>query len=121
MALMIQEDNCWYCEEVKEVCHTDGGCKDCCVCGPESRDFDSEHKEKQMIDAKQAASLYVQPAFTEEEIDGLIRAAATKGNCMVIPKLRLSDAMKTKMEASGYRLGESGIQWFVSWENAEAA
>lgn len=37
---------CDACEELQEVCHGCGYCKEFCPCGEGVRDFDSEYQEK---------------------------------------------------------------------------
>lgn len=71
-----------------------------------------------MINANQAALLYIEPPYTEAEVDEKIRDVATRGNCTVFDKQRLTAVMAEKLSAAGFSVLASGMKTFVSWENA---
>lgn len=72
-----------------------------------------------MIHATEAAALYVQPPYTETEIDEQIRRVAASRAWTCFDKVRLSEESRATLEANGYTLELSGTDYIVSWEKVD--
>ena len=68
-----------------------------------------------MISATEAQAMYVNPPFTQDEIEEQIRKAATSKNYTCFDALRFPLDLIEQMEAKGFRLVQSCGDVIVNW------
>ncbi len=71
-----------------------------------------------MLTAKEAAELYTQPPFTEEEIEQQIRENAKGQNYTGFDKTRLTPESRERLTANGFQVVEGILSYIVRWEQS---
>lgn len=69
-----------------------------------------------MISAQQAKELYVQPPYSEEDIESQIRQRAAKQSYTCFAKNRISGELVDSLIQNGYIVKDQGDAFLVSWD-----
>ena len=86
-----------------------GGCSEC----PGGINYT---RRKEVINAQEAKELFVQPPYTEEEIEAKIRERAERQTFTVFDKLRMQGNLLDVLRTSGYQVSDNGDTFLVSWD-----